>query len=288
MGKKRILITGMSGFLGSTLERVLKDEGYDVFGFDADISDTEAVENYNVGTEKVDWIIHAAAIVNVDTCEKDKPLCYRVNVEGTKNIRDLAERIGARILYTSTIAVFSEKEGSHGEHDIPYPSNFYGLVKLLGEQAILEYSLGLVLRINLMGIHPMGSRGQTLIEWVVDSIDGNKDIQLFSDIMVNPLSNWTVAEFIGKIIDLNPKEKILHLGSSDIVSKADIGKLVIKRFGGYKGNVKIVSADSVEGRVARSKQMWIDTKYTQKKLNLTMPSVESEIEKIFKIYSHKT
>ena len=57
--------------------------------------------------------------------------------------------------------------------------------------------------------------------------------------MVNPLSNWTVAQLISKIISLNPKEKILHLASKKPLSKADIGKIIIKKLGNYKGKVSL-------------------------------------------------
>src|SRR3989338_4261843 len=101
--------------------------------------------------------------------------------------------------------------------------NFYNHTKYEGEKAVLEYEKALVLRINLIGVHPNGSRGQNFFEWLLDSAKANKDITLFSDVMINPLSNWTIAEFIEKIINTNPKGKILHIASSNVLSKADIG-----------------------------------------------------------------
>jgi len=152
----------------------------------------------------------------------------------------------------------------------------------LGEQIVLEYDLGLVLRINLIGIHPKGSRGVNFFEWLVDSIKANKDIQLFSDVMINPLSNWTIAEFISKIIKIKPEEKILHIGSKNVLSKADIGRFVIKELGNYKGKAKFISVDDNKTNAIRPKQMWLNTDHVQTKLGLTMPTLESEIEKILK------
>lgn len=270
----------MSGLLGSTLGQIFKKEGYNVYDINVDISDADAVNNFAAKNTNFDWIIHTAAVTNVDICEKDRFLCYNVNVQGTKNIRNIAETIGAKLIYISTASVFSGEKGNYKETDLPYPRNFYNLTKFLGEQLVLEYDSSLILRINLIGIHPRGSRGQNFFEWLIDSIKANKDIQLYSDVMVNPLSNWTIAELINKLIKVKPQEKILHLGSRNVLSKADIGRLAIERFREYKGKVRSVSIDETIKGAFRPKQMWLNTNYVQTKLGLEMPTLESEIEKI--------
>src|SRR3989344_563859 len=192
---QKILITGVTGLLGSVLQEILKEEGYDVYNIDGDITDSSVVKNVSPKGD-VDWIIHTAAMTDVNRCEKEQSACYNVNVDGTKNIRDLAKKLGAKLLYISTVSVFSGKEGNYKETDVPWPVNFYNNTKYEGEKTVLEYGKGLVLRINLIGVHSNGSRGQNFFEWLVDSVKANQDIKLFSDVMVNPLSNWTIAEFI--------------------------------------------------------------------------------------------
>lgn len=282
MKKQKILITGMSGLLGSALEQILKKEGHDVYDIKADISNADAVNNFVAKNTNFDWVIHTAAVTDVDLCEQNKALCYKVNFEGTKNIKDLAKASRARLIYISTASVFSGFEGNYKETDLPYPKNFYNLTKFLGEQVISEYNLGLVLRLNLIGIHPKGSRGQNFFEWLVDSIKANKDIHLFSDVMINPLSNWTIAYFISELIKINPQEKILHLASKNILSKAEIGELVIKKLGNYKGKARFVSIDDNQSDALRPKQIWLNADYIQTKLGLEMSTLESEIEKVLK------
>jgi dTDP-4-dehydrorhamnose reductase len=119
------------------------------------------------------------------------------------------------------------------------------------------------------------------LEWLFDSVKGNKDIRLFTDAMVNPLSSNSISEIIGEIIKINPKEKVLHIGSRDVVSKADIGKMVIKRFKNYTGKVSYVSMDESSQVASRPKQIWLNTDHIQKSHNIVMPTVESEINKIF-------
>src|SRR3989344_3142701 len=243
-----IVITGINGFLGSTLKIVLEQD-YNIYDIGTDITDRKAVMNFKIPEGKIDWIIHTAALVDVDFCERNSQKCYKVNFEGTKNIRDLAKKNGAKIIYISSMIVLPCEKGNHKENDIPYPKNFYAFSKVLGEQAILDYDRGLVLRMNLLGAHPNGSRGINFFEWVVDSVKAGKDMKFFDDVMVNPLSNWTAAELINKIIQMDLDEKIIHLASRKPLSKADIGNLIINELGNYKGRVFSVSADSANDRV---------------------------------------
>ncbi len=280
MREKGVLITGIHGLLGSTLKKKLLEKGYQVYDIGLDISDAKKVLDYDFVGKKIDWIVHTAAITDVDLCEIDKQVCSKVNFEGTKNIVDLAKKIKAKLLYISTASVFSGEDGDYKEYDNTDPQNFYSKTKLQGEQAVLGYGMGLILRINLIGIHHGGSRGKNFFEWMIDSINANKDMQLFSDVIINPLSNWTVVEFIEKIINQNLSEKILHIASRNILSKADIVKLAVKKIGSYKGSLKLVSIDDAGGKVFRSKQMWLNSDYAQQKLRFIMPSLESEIEKI--------
>jgi len=128
--------------LGSALQEILKEEGYDVYDIDVDITDGNAVKS--VASEgSMDWIIHTAAMTNVNQCEKEQTTCYDVNVEGAKNVRDLAKKLGAKLLYISTVSVFSGKEGNYKETDVPQPVNFYNHTKREGEKAVLEYEKSL-------------------------------------------------------------------------------------------------------------------------------------------------
>lgn len=277
MEKKNIVITGMSGLLGSALRQILEKTCH-VYDIGVDIADAKAIEKFDIVGKKIDWIIHTAAMTDVNYCEKEQQLCQNVNVDGTRHVRDLAKTHNSNLLYISTASVFSGEEGNYKEDDVPSPTNFYNRTKYEGEQAVLEYDKGTILRINLIGVHPSGSRGQNFFEWLIDCVRANKSIKLFSDVMVNPLSNWTIAEFVKEIIEKDSGERILHIASKNVWSKADIGKYVMEKLG-YRGKAEFTSVDSLGG-AKRPKQMWLNTDKTCQKMHWQMPTLESEIEKI--------
>ena len=111
---------------------------------------------------------------------------------------------------------------------------------------------------------------------------GNSDVRLWNDVRINPLSNWTAAKLLLAIALKQPREKILHLGSRDVLSKADIGELVIRKLGGYTGTVARICADEAGKAAKRPKEMWLNSERTERELGMPMPAIEDEIGVIFK------
>ena len=278
MDKARIAVTGARGLLGATLMRTLVDP----VALSADIRDSRAVEEEFASLGNISHVVHTAAKTDVAACERDPADAHLVNAIGTKNIVDAAKTCGAHMLYISTVSVFSGDKGNYREADIPQPINIHNKTKVEGEHEVREYEKGIVLRLNLIGIHTDGSRGKNFMEWLVDSLRAGKDINAFHDVMINPFSNWTVADYIQKIITQEPRERILHIASSDVCSKADIAEIAAARFPEYKGTLRRTSVDTIADGVRRPKEMWLNCDYTKSILEVMMPSIAAEIDTIFR------
>ena len=276
-----VLVTGPNGLLGATLLRVLTDDGIIVHAYEGDVTDVQELNTFVGSLGTLDAVVHTAAATDVNKCEKEQEWCTNVNVQGTKNVRDAAASQSARLIYISTVSVFDGVKGDYREEDAPNPKNHYNATKYLGEKVVEEYEKSLILRLNLIGIHPDGSRGKNFMEWLVDSVRANKDIKLFTDIRINPLSNWTLAETIRDLIARWPKERILHLGSRTVLSKADIGRIVVERISMYGGNAEYLSSESVPTPAYRPKEIWLNVDRAQD-LGLAMPTLEEEISRILK------
>lgn len=275
-----VLVTGPRGLLGSALQRVLNDASFNVIPFEGDITDAEALKRFVSAIPSLDVIVHTAAATDVNRCEKEQDWCTRVNVDGTRNVLDAAKSRGARLMYLSTVSVFSGMKGDYRENDQPDPRNHYNTTKHVGETIVSPYDKGMILRVNLIGIHPDGSRGKNFMEWLVDSARQQKDMKLFTDVRINPLSHWTLAEYIRDLIQSWPEDRVLHLGSRTVLSKADIGRLVLAHFPDYRGNVEYTTSDFLSADVYRPKEMWLNVDLAETKYGLNMPSLEEEISRI--------
>jgi dTDP-4-dehydrorhamnose reductase len=124
-----ILLTGAQGLLGMNIRFLL-----DCY--------TPPKTSINITTNPYQWsfpgdvnlIIHCAAFTSLVRAEKEKELCYKTNVIGTRNLA----RLGIPMIYISTEYVFDGEKGNYAETDAPYPLNYYAFTKLLGEYEALK------------------------------------------------------------------------------------------------------------------------------------------------------
>lgn len=152
----RILVTGASGFLGSSLIKELCRSGYQVRGVfhnsarcpsfspeveavSADIRDAEQIQEIAEGS---DAIVHLAAKVHaIDDpgAEQDYDV---INVEGTRHILNAAVRSGIkRIVFASSVKVFGEEaSGRVDETQASHPLTAYSRSKWRAEQLVSEYA----------------------------------------------------------------------------------------------------------------------------------------------------
>jgi dTDP-4-dehydrorhamnose reductase len=274
-----VVVSGARGLLGATLMRVLPDAGFRAVPLAGDIRDAAGVAR-QIAQAAPAHVVHAAAMTDVAACERHPQEAFAVNGEGTKNVVAAARAAGTPILYISTASVFRGDHGDCREEETPEPINAYNQSKREGERHTLDYERGVVLRLNLIGIHPDGSRGRNFLEWLLDDFRANKDMTLFADVCINPLSNWTIAALIAKILARDRSGKILHIGSRDVLSKAAIGELVRARFPGYRGTLQPGSVDAIADGVFRPKQMWLNTDKAAALFG-PMPTVAQELDTIF-------
>lgn len=137
--RKRCLVTGAKGLLGSELTASLARHGHDVVGWDLPKHDVTAVENTINGIHHVgpDVIFHLAAWTDVDGCEADAARATAVNFQGAWAVALGAAERGCPVLCVSTDYVFDGTKGApYRETDTPNPLSVYGRTKLMGEKAV--------------------------------------------------------------------------------------------------------------------------------------------------------
>jgi dTDP-4-dehydrorhamnose reductase len=143
--RTRLLLTGGGGRLGSELRRLCP-------AFDAppsaelDITSRASVESA-FGVYKPAVVVHAAAYTDVARAERERERCWRVNVEGTRNVARAAREHGAALVFISTDYVFWGDVGGYREDDPPGPTrNYYALSKLVAEESARALGARLVIR----------------------------------------------------------------------------------------------------------------------------------------------
>ncbi len=154
------LVTGIAGFIGSSIARALLDEGATVRGIDnfstgspsnieairrqidfrcADILDHDAVAS---ACEGVDYIFHEAAIPSVPKSVKDPIGTNGPNLNGTLSVLEAARNAGVkRVLYAASSAAYGDDPTQPKTETMPpSPISPYAAQKLAGEHYLAAYA----------------------------------------------------------------------------------------------------------------------------------------------------
>jgi dTDP-4-dehydrorhamnose reductase len=202
----KILISGCDGQLGSDCGQVLR-KNHEVVGVDLkdmDITDAAIVKEviYRVTP---DIVVNCAAYTNVDACEKDRSLAWRVNVEGPKNLASMVETYGGRLIHISTDYVFDGWKNPpepYLEDDEPNPLSNYGRTKLEGERAVIQATdRHVILRTAWL----YGVRGQNFLKTmlVLALKKPEEKIRVVNDQFGSPSWSYRLALQIEKLIQVN-------------------------------------------------------------------------------------
>jgi len=155
----RYLITGIAGFIGSTLAHTLVEQGHEVAGIDnlstgtlenlADIrssvefhhADIQSYDAVRAAAEGADFILHQAALASVPRSVKDPLTSHESNINGTLQVLLAARDAGVkRIVYAASSSAYGDQptQPKHEEMS-PAPLSPYAVQKLTCEYYIQAF-----------------------------------------------------------------------------------------------------------------------------------------------------
>ena len=195
----KILITGSNGLLGQKIVRQLSNNSKLNYLATSQgqnrnsacpstnyssLDITNAVEVSNtISKYSPDYIIHTAAITNVDYCELNTSECEKVNVTGTKNLFDAAKKNGTHFLFLSTDFVFDGKKGNYKETDKPNPLSVYAKSKLDGELILMNsnYSNWSIARTIIVFGEGENLSRSNIVLWAKEALSRGKALNITDD-----------------------------------------------------------------------------------------------------------
>ena len=280
----RFLVTGANGQLGQCFRAVAQEfpEQQLIFAQKAE-ADITVPKSYNSIYQKrpFDGIINCAAYTQVDKAENEPSLAHRINVSGTKNIIDFAQKKALSVIHFSSDYVFDGLSSKpYLEDSITHPVNTYGYSKLQGEEIIKMASCPhIIIRLSWL----FSPFGENFVKTILKLSKMKKTIQVVNDQYGRPtygidlartvLSNITKPNFF----DFNSYNYAMQGTTTwfDIASKI----LTIK-----KSTCQIKSCSTAEypTLAKRPKHSILETKRIEKHLSLNIPSWEDSLKRCLK------
>jgi len=225
-----ILVTGSKGLVGTRLFQLHQDQ-FSLISADLedgfDILDPESLKQ-KIGDHKIEAIIHLAAFTDVSGAyeqQGDKSgLCYRLNVEGTQNMINLANESGAHLVHISTDFVFDgENENPITEDDQPKPIEWYGETKYLAELEVQKSSDSwTIMRIAFPYLQELGKRPD-LVANIRNKLAAGDTLYLFNDQWITPSFIDDIVDAAIRFVEHKPKGEIYHVMGPEYFTPASLG-----------------------------------------------------------------
>jgi dTDP-4-dehydrorhamnose reductase len=289
----RVLITGASGLLGVNLaleaakdhtvtgqinELFLKGAPFEQIS--GDLLKPGAVDSL-LDAAQPDWVIHCAALADIDACENNPALAEQLNAELPRTFAKACKG-QSKLVYISTDAVFDGTRDEYFEEDVPNPRSVYARTKLAGEQNVMQNNPeAIVARINLFGWSLYGNR--SLAEWFFYNLQARKPVKGFSDVF---FCTQLVNDLAGVLLQMLSQNLsgLYHVVGTDCVSKYEFACEIARRLRINENMVTPIRVEEFGLKAARSNNLRLNTGKLQKVLHIAIPRLSTGLDHFFTQY----
>lgn len=258
-----ILITGAKGQLGYDIVKECTLKGLSFMATDSqdlDITDEHAVQNFFLAYP-IKAVIHCAAYTAVDAAEDQRELCFKVNVEGTKNLAIECAKRDIKLLFVSTDYVFDgQKEGFYETTDHVNPIGIYAQSKAEGEKIVTQrVRQHFVVRISWV----FGLNGKNFVKTMLRIGKDKDSVNVVADQFGSPTYTYDVAKTMVDIIE-SEKYGVYHATNEGECSWAQFAETIYD-LAGYTTQVNFIKTSDYPTKAQRpnnsklSKQSLLDS-----------------------------
>lgn len=220
--RAKVVVTGGRGQLGRAIAARLGG-AYDVAPLgraELDVADRRAAHDA-IAAARPAIVIHAAAMTDVDGCERDPDGAFRVNALGALHVAEAAEAAGARLVAISTDFVFDgERPSPYFEHDAPRPLSVYGASKLAGEEHVLRVARGaLVVRTAWL----YGPGGKNFVDTILALGDAGQPLRVVADQAGSPTWAPDLADALARLV-ASSLSGIVHAANAGHATRYELAR----------------------------------------------------------------
>ncbi len=246
-----------------------------------DVSDKTMVEKVfeEINPEVV---VHAATLTDVDKCETNKELAWKVNVEGTRNIAEAVKKRRAFLVYISTDYVFNGEKGNYKETDTPDPVNYYALTKLKAEELVQDIADDYCIARGsvIYGASPAAGKINFAL-WLINKLKGNESPKVLIDQWNSPTLNTNMADMTLEIIE-RKLTGIYHISGATRISRYDYAKLLAQTFNLNTDLLTPSTLAEFSWSAKRPKDSSLDTSKAQQTLKNKPLQIQQALEQLKK------
>ena len=234
MKYKNIFLTGSTGILGKPLLKKLLNEGHNVYALsrnkihddfltsnNAKIVNGDLISDdiYEQLKEKsIEAIFHVAGANK--KCQKDPSSMFRTNIEGTKQMLELGNKLKIeKFIYTSSAVTLGEQKGTIGNEDSIHRGTFlsdYEESKYLAEEVAFAFNK----EFEFVSINPSSVQGPGRIsgtaKLLISTLNKKFPPLIKSSVSVVDIDDCTEGHYLGLIKGKNNERYVLNSFRLDV------------------------------------------------------------------------
>jgi len=288
--RQRILVIGAKGFLGTYASQAAGDT-CDVIRADRngtgqpgsielDIADPSAVERAFRVIEP-DCVLLLAAMSDIDRCERMPEQAFDVNARGAENIANACARTRARLLFTSTAAVFDGRKHGYREEDAIAPLSVYGKTKAWAEDAVRALMpSAVIIRFALVLGFARKSGTNAMLDSLMGKWKAGEPVSFSTRETRNPIDAASLARLMISMVTDRQVSGLFHVGASDSVSRYELGRRLAAR-AGVPIDLVQPQGDPPPDRAPRGDNHFLLTEKLQRAFNCKVETCDQVIERCF-------
>jgi dTDP-4-dehydrorhamnose reductase len=292
MDKQRMLVVGARGFLGMhAVQAATATDRFEIIRGDrtgtgqpgsveVDIADASSVDRA-FRLAQPDLVLLLAAMSDIDRCESLPEQAFAANASGAENVANACARANARLLFTSSAAVFDGRKHGYGEEDAVSPLSVYGATKAWAENAVKTLTpSAVVIRFALVLGFAHKSGTNAMLDRLIEKWKAGESVSFSTREERNPIDASSLSKImIGMLAD-HHVNGVYHIGASDSISRYELGKRLAAR-AGVSAELVRPQDGPVPGRALRGDDHFLLTDKIRRAYNVEVQSSNQVIERCF-------
>lgn len=195
----RVAVIGANGQLGRDVCSAFVATGHEVSGIEHAAVEVASLDSVKQALDHLrpELVVNTAAFHHVEKCEADPALAFAINGLGARNVAQVTDSLGTKLIHISTDYIFDgQKQVPYTEDDTPAPLNVYGNTKLSGELFVRCINpRHFVVRVSaIYGSNPCRAKGGlNFIELMLKLSREREEVRVVDDEFVTPTATTEIA-----------------------------------------------------------------------------------------------
>lgn len=285
-----ILATGLSGLVGTRIAQLLTSYSFTDLSFSTgvDITCVDQLENAFAKSD-APVVLHLAALADVEKCETEKELAYKINVLGTKNVAEACKKYNKKLIHISTDFVFPGDNQEYFEDSERRGVNYYAETKILAENEVmnaLPKEKLIIIRITFpYKLFVENEPKKSFVQRMYELLKEGKELTVISDSFSRPTYIDDIAASIDRLIKQN-LHGIYHCVGESYLSGVQEAEEICEVFSLNKKLIKPVKMDDYfQGRAKRPRHLNTNNGKIKKETGIEMRTFKQGLEDVLRLMS---